>query len=153
MAGLLPSKIGQLTQLTFFHLCSNKLVGLPPDIGLLTALTVLALTENEFIGQVPWGYFNLTALEAIYLNDNNLKGNLNGVFFGSLPIEVLWSNCSGNPPEISCPCCTHGVVKLPVIPALKGCFLCLRKMVQLITQFVINKLSQGQKILLPLATT
>jgi len=54
LAGVIPSKIGNLTNLTRLDLGGNQLTGeIPPEIGNLTNLTWLNLRSNQLTGEIP----------------------------------------------------------------------------------------------------
>ena len=88
--GILPSEIGNLTNLTYLGLGHNQLTSLPPEIGNLTNLTYLDLGHNQ-LTSLPPGIGNLTNLYEIILHSNQ---------FSSLPPEIgnltnlkdLWLN-------------------------------------------------------------
>ena len=74
----LPSKIGQLTELTYLHLSYNQLTKLPSEIGRLIQLICLGLSNNQ-LTQLPSEIGNLVQLTQLYLYNNQLT---------QLPIEI-----------------------------------------------------------------
>ena len=122
---------------THLELQSNRLVGtLPPELSHLRMLEVLNLSDNELYGTIPTEFGQFQELEVLQLSGNYLSGSvpddlgfvftLQEVYFhqnsltGSIPaalcdlkdpaggIEVLWADCSGEPPAVTCRqyCCT-----------------------------------------------
>jgi Leucine-rich repeat (LRR) protein len=102
LGGALPNTMKSLKNLKSLGLMDSGLRGTIPDwIGDLTQLTTLALSENEFHGSIPSSVAKMTdlrilgldglglsgnidhikglqKLEALYLGDNSLTGNLSG---------------------------------------------------------------------------
>lgn len=101
LSGVLPAKIGQLTELTTLSLYGNKLTSSLPDtmrnlkkleklfltdnnftgniptwIGGFSEMVSLWLHRNEFDGEIPSSLKNLSNLEQLYLDGNNLKGEI-----------------------------------------------------------------------------
>ncbi len=77
LSGVLPSELGDLTNLQFLYLPINQLSGtLPVSLGNLTNLRELFLFENDFSGTLPVSLGNLTNLETLWLRDNQLSGVL-----------------------------------------------------------------------------
>ena len=73
LSGVIPSSLGDLTNLTRLNLNKNGLSGeIPATLGNLSNLTFLGLGVNEFTGLIPLQLQNLTSLEYLYLWDNNL---------------------------------------------------------------------------------
>ena len=87
--GIIPSEIGNLTNLIKLNLSSNQFSGsIPSEIGNLTNLTSLNLSSNQFSGDIPIEVFNLLNLEGgiepalmgtvfypgLDLSDNSLSG-------------------------------------------------------------------------------
>lgn len=120
------------------ELQSNNLVGtLPPELSHLRMLQVLDLSDNELHGTLPTQFGQFQELEVLQLSGNLLSGSipddlgfiftLQEVYFhknsftGSIPdavcdlkdplggIEVLWADCSGDPPAVKCReyCCSE----------------------------------------------
>ncbi len=67
----LPSEIGQLTNLASLSLDNNRLTSLLPEIGQLTNLTDLTLFENQ-LTSLPAEIGQLTNLTSLSVNDNQL---------------------------------------------------------------------------------
>lgn len=68
----LPSEIGQLVNLTSFHLTRNRLNSLPESIENLTNLTSFDLSFNQ-IKALPESIGNLKSLTALNLRGNQIK--------------------------------------------------------------------------------
>ena len=107
LTGVIPSEIGNLTNLQYLTLENNQLTGvIPLEIGNLTNLEYLKLTNNQVSGDIPSGIWNLTNLRYLYLGGNQLTGEIpseienltslvdlklgNNQLTGEIPIE-LWS--------------------------------------------------------------
>ncbi|KAJ0691567.1 putative leucine-rich repeat-containing, plant-type, leucine-rich repeat domain superfamily [Helianthus annuus] len=101
MIGQIPSSFTNLTQLTALDLSEDKFTGSLPSLESFSNLTYLSLYENNFdrwklpdwfgklnkityldlgdvnlYGEIPSSFFNLTQLEKLYLDGNQLKGEL-----------------------------------------------------------------------------
>ena len=107
LTGVIPSEIGNLTNLQYLTLENNQLTGvIPLEIGNLTNLEYLKLTNNQVSGDIPSEIWNLTNLRYLYLGGNQLTGEIpseienltslvdlklgNNQLTGEIPIE-LWS--------------------------------------------------------------
>ena len=78
---LIPSSIGNLTNLTGLWLDGNQLIGeIPAEIGNLTNLTHLSLGDNHHTGEIPSEIGNLTNLTHLYLHFNQLSGGIPPIF-------------------------------------------------------------------------
>ena len=72
LSGEIPSKLGNLTNLTALDLDGNQLSGeIPSEFGNLTNLTALDLSSNQLSGEVPPELNTLTSLTVL-----DLRGNL-----------------------------------------------------------------------------
>ena len=81
LSGLIPSELGQLTNLKYLYLHDNNLSGtIPSELGQLTNLEGLALHGNNLNGSIPSELGQLTNLLWLYLNGNNLSG--------AIPVEL-----------------------------------------------------------------
>ena len=77
LSGLIPSEIGNLTQLRKLSLESNKFNGIiPREIGALKNINDLTLSSNQLIGNIPSEIGGLKSLEHLALNSNTLSGYL-----------------------------------------------------------------------------
>jgi len=77
LTGLIPSSIGNLTNLTTLTLTGNQLTGeIPSEIGNLTNLTYLSLGSNQLTGEIPSEIGNLTNVTFIHLGYNQLTGEI-----------------------------------------------------------------------------
>jgi len=77
LTGEIPSKIGNLTNLTYLQLGLNQLSGeIPPVIGQLTNLKYLSLDGNQLTGEIPSEIGNLTNLTYLQLGLNQLSGEI-----------------------------------------------------------------------------
>jgi len=79
LAGVIPAKIGNLTNLTSLYLEENQLTGtIPGEIGNLTTLTNLSFYKNQFTGTIPAEIWGLTNLTSLTLSRNQLTGAIPG---------------------------------------------------------------------------
>ncbi|WP_281309718.1 leucine-rich repeat domain-containing protein [Flavobacterium flavigenum] len=75
--GIIPSSIGQLTELQTFYLNQNQLIGtIPSEIRELTKLTLLYLHTNQLSGTIPAEIGQLTKLTSLQLHINKLSGTI-----------------------------------------------------------------------------
>ncbi|KAK6134311.1 hypothetical protein DH2020_031934 [Rehmannia glutinosa] len=78
LQGIVPTEIGQLSNLTFLGLAANRLRGdLPQSIFNLTRLQTLSLTNNNLSGNLPLSIDRgLPNLQTLYLGNNIFSGNI-----------------------------------------------------------------------------
>ncbi|WP_456412425.1 Calx-beta domain-containing protein [Thiolapillus sp.] len=77
LVGVLPSSLGDLSQLTWLFLDVNQLSGsIPASLGNLSRLTHLVLGVNQLEGQIPGQLGNLDNLLILVLKDNLLSGSI-----------------------------------------------------------------------------
>lgn len=104
--GILPTAIGDLTELTSLEMSEADLAGrIPTSITNLTKLTYLNLNENDLEGSIPRDIGLLSQLEYLDLSDNKLEGDIpaslwqlsnltylsmgeNSILTGTLPSEI-----------------------------------------------------------------
>lgn len=82
LSGQLPEWIGERwTELNELGLTQNKLSGsLPESMAMMTSMFLLALDDNFFGGTLD-ALQRLASLEAVYLENNNFSGMVDGTFF------------------------------------------------------------------------
>ncbi|XP_052191589.1 somatic embryogenesis receptor kinase 2-like isoform X2 [Diospyros lotus] len=110
LSGQLVPQLGQLKNLQYLELYSNKITGpIPSDIGNLTNLDS-RLNNNSLSGNIPMSLTNITALQVLDLSNNHLSGPVpdNGSFSLFTPISfannlnlcgpVTGKPCPGSPP-------------------------------------------------------
>jgi hypothetical protein len=82
LSGIIPSTIGNLTNLVVLALSMNRLSGeIPSKIGNLPQLNKLYLDDNMLFGHIPTSLAQCTRLTMLNLSVNNLDG--------SIPSEIL----------------------------------------------------------------
>ncbi len=75
LSGVLPSAIGNLSDLIFLDLSANELSGsIPNEIGNLNNLAGLVLSNNQLSGNIPNEIGNLNNLTYLKLYNNQLSG-------------------------------------------------------------------------------
>ncbi|MCY4651701.1 MAG: trypsin-like peptidase domain-containing protein, partial [Dehalococcoidia bacterium] len=75
LSGVIPSDLGDLSNLQVLRLNNNDLTGaIPPELGDLTNLIELYLYNNDLSGEIPVELGNLTNLQSVYLSGNRLAG-------------------------------------------------------------------------------
>ncbi|GMN53223.1 hypothetical protein TIFTF001_022357 [Ficus carica] len=103
ISGAVPSSIWNLSQLTLLDLSFNDLYGrIPSTLGNLRQLNVLDLSGCGFSGEVPFSIGNLTSLKRLLLLGNSFTGQV----FSSLgqlkyltSLDVSYNNFSGEIPS------------------------------------------------------
>ena len=109
--GSLPSELGRL-QLEFIDACQCRLPASfqPLHIGhaCLIFLSLSFTASNLLSGTFPIQLATLPDLEDIYIQKNDLTGDLNAEFCNgnSGKYSHFVADCAGSTPEISCSCCT-----------------------------------------------
>mmetsp|Transcript_26413 Transcript_26413/g.64362 ORF Transcript_26413/g.64362 Transcript_26413/m.64362 type:complete len:367 (-) Transcript_26413:119-1219(-) len=77
LGGTLPTEIGLLKRLFWFHLPANNVGGpIPSEIGEMTTLTSLVLASNKIIGSIPASIGGLTELRTFEMEDNEISGSI-----------------------------------------------------------------------------
>jgi len=112
--GKIPDWIDELGGLLLLDLDQNGFTGkIPESLGNLTKLKFLLLNRNELTGSVPTELGEISNLLLFTIDDNDLTGNVSDTFCegengGDLAgsLDVLYSDCGGDEPQIMCPCCT-----------------------------------------------
>jgi Leucine-rich repeat (LRR) protein len=85
LIGTIPFWIGEMTSLTSLGLGQNFLQGpLPSGLGALTGLKLLGLDSNDGLAGNIAVLKQLTNLEALYLEDNYLSGDLSDINWPNL---------------------------------------------------------------------
>ncbi|KAK7276519.1 hypothetical protein RIF29_17659 [Crotalaria pallida] len=102
LKGNIPKEIGELRNLKYLLLSSNRFYGsIPSTIGELTNLVELDLSLNSLSGTIP-SITNLRNLEKLWLFNNSLSGNIPeelGKLYALTTIRLLNNNLFGPIPS------------------------------------------------------
>eukprot|EP00537_Pseudo-nitzschia_pungens_P019621 CAMPEP_0172401438 /NCGR_PEP_ID=MMETSP1061-20121228/50254_1 /TAXON_ID=37318 /ORGANISM="Pseudo-nitzschia pungens, Strain cf. pungens" /LENGTH=361 /DNA_ID=CAMNT_0013135079 /DNA_START=102 /DNA_END=1187 /DNA_ORIENTATION=+ len=117
LKGELYPEFYEFTNLKEVFLNNNNLTGaISNDIGNLKNMNILQLEFNSFEGPVPEeGLFKLDRIAGLSIRGNKLTGSLDSMCnirdfrretFESYLALNMEADCLGNPPEVTCSCCT-----------------------------------------------
>jgi Leucine-rich repeat (LRR) protein len=76
LSGVIPTEIGNLTNLGTLNLAGNQLSGIPTEIGNLTNLLFLVLNNNQLSGSILAQMGNMASLITVSLANNQLTGTI-----------------------------------------------------------------------------
>ena len=77
LAGTIPSRLGDLSNLVRLDLEANQLTGeIPAELGDLSNLERLYLGGNQLTGEIPTELGDLSNLDSLYLGHNQLSGEI-----------------------------------------------------------------------------
>jgi Leucine-rich repeat (LRR) protein len=88
ITGSLPPSISNLVNLAHFELSGNTIATLPPELFTLTNLTHIILRDNRLTGVIPSGFNNLVNLVFLNLSDNNFSGTVPDLSNIIGPVEI-----------------------------------------------------------------
>lgn len=96
---VLPSELGRMSCLELFGMDSNLLFGTVPDeLASLSALSVLSLNNNQLgklqptgddVLPIPQVVFEMTSLQALYLNSNGFVGQISSKIGALVNVEFM----------------------------------------------------------------
>ncbi|XWS63179.1 hypothetical protein CRYUN_Cryun06bG0073600 [Craigia yunnanensis] len=90
LSGKLVSQLGQLSNLQYLELYSNKISGIiPEELGNLTNLVSLDLYVNALTGSIPTTLGKLLKLRFLRLNNNTLTGKIPMPLTAVMSLQVL----------------------------------------------------------------
>ncbi len=107
LSGIIPSELGNLTNLRLLNLSNNNFSGssIPSVLGNLTNLTGLFLNESQLLGEIPSELGLLINLTRFNLNSNELTGTIPpqlGNLINLTNIDLHANKLTGNvPPELA----------------------------------------------------
>jgi Leucine-rich repeat (LRR) protein len=114
LVGTLPLELSHLRMLQVLDLSNNGLYGtLPKQIGLFQELEVLNIGGNLLSGSIPANLGFVFTLQEVYFHKNSFTGSVPDAICDLKDplggIEVLWADCGGDPPLVSCReyCCNE----------------------------------------------
>jgi len=107
LEGEIPESICDYVNLEALFVDENRLSGsLPSCLGNLENLKQFYAFKNNLTGEVPQELSSLRKLVGLGLEHNGITGDsLEGFCEVASPAE-FWSDCGGDAPELTCPCCT-----------------------------------------------
>ena len=77
LTGVIPTELGELSELRLLHLYGNDLGGeIPPELGNLANLDTLDLGDNRLTGHIPSELGQLSRLVSLDLSANQLTGTV-----------------------------------------------------------------------------
>ena len=76
ISGSLPETLEKSAVLESFNIEMNAITGSIPDLSLSTDLTYVNFAGNRFQGSLPSWLFDMSNIEEIYLNDNQMIGSI-----------------------------------------------------------------------------
>uniref|UniRef100_A0A7S4M6H5 Disease resistance R13L4/SHOC-2-like LRR domain-containing protein n=1 Tax=Odontella aurita TaxID=265563 RepID=A0A7S4M6H5_9STRA len=103
LSGTIPTALGAMANLRAIYLHSNRLEGgVPSAIGDISNMSFVDVTDNPLLsGTVPLNLGKLSRLAFLSMSATNLTGNID--FLCSVPL--LYGNCAGPDPVLTCKCC------------------------------------------------
>ena len=77
LTGVIPTELGQLSDLRQLYLGGNQLTGpIPMELGQLSQLRRLSLGGNQLTGPIPMELSQLSQLELLHLGGNQLTSEI-----------------------------------------------------------------------------
>lgn len=116
LTGTIPDSMYDNPNLRILDLNGNQLSGsISPNIGNAVGLQFVQLYDNQLTGTVPASVSNLPNLHTFSIQNNQLVGTMPQPICDNRSINggtigVLWADCGGNSPLITCAlgsCCSH----------------------------------------------
>jgi Leucine-rich repeat (LRR) protein len=107
LSGTLP--LVKFVGVTKLYMYSNDgLVGsLPTSLGtLLPNLETLYLQDTSLEGTIPSELGFLTNMRELLLDHTHLAGSMPSEICALSSLENVHADCKGDPPHVSCDCCT-----------------------------------------------
>ncbi|KAF7087644.1 hypothetical protein CFC21_090811 [Triticum aestivum] len=129
MVGILPNRMGHLTNLSLFDLSYNNITGaIPLGIRNLSSLESLLLPSNLLTGAIPLGVGNLPCLESLHISNNLLTGAIPLGLRNCIEVDLSNNKLSG-PIQLGIETCTrllyldlsYNSITGPIPPILENC--------------------------------
>ena len=107
--GTIPESLCDYTKLEALFLDHNHLSGsIPPCIGNLVEMRQLYVFHNNLTGVIPSEISTLRELQGLGVEHNAFVGDVSNEICDLVSANKgfdFWSDCGGEQPELSCPCC------------------------------------------------
>jgi len=104
--GTIPSWLPKLSNLLLLDLDSNRFTGLLPEVW-PERMEFLLVNRNRLNGTIPDGLLDSRRLQILWMDHNELTGNLDiwCLTPNRAPVVSASADCNGTTPLVTCKCC------------------------------------------------